>query len=672
MSSKELPVINFGSFRKYPTSAQKQEYADDREVCRDCLSGVCCSTEGPIYLASFDIFRLAAFFDMSAAEFMLTFTQDRFDDEDSDEMRRPWIDDPDSSIVTYLRRRDSRSSSACIFLKYIRDTDGAPRQICSVWPGRPLACREFYFDGCKSRVTGELAGLLATGLEKIRDGEITASTTKRHLDSIDASSDKVTVAQSLAHAFWAELNRAANMDAANLEGGASYEMSDYQDSIDEKLNRLLSSKHLRFEEDYGPKPRDEQLHPYTAGRSFAGSPEYDRIMKIVRSRPSNGLFSPASFEYRAGVRTLIKGANHAGAFKTIPNREARAFLDGLPDSPLFPDHPMREVRRVTARDINASVLKGFNHLIRFASRIVTVGEGIEDEPGRYETELLSMMAGLRTSSSSYISNNPYLEPVRSHIAEAVIRNLEARLAEAASFSEFFAEFKLLFRIKPLVPFLSGEVQNRVRRAGRSIAARLRTKERDINLGVDNPIEGRLAQGKRLDSRKAWTDWNQQALNMRYAAQARLEINLPAFYQRSLNTFEKIPFKQTYAASLREIICRLAESMSCFNTLKPGKHAGASRLILNWRRLSERMEDTGCDETDYEVLADIVFAVYRGLGLSYENDPRFGAIVWRLIDSQLPDGSWKTNPLSSDLPDLQAEYLTLMYRPTWKCIDALRS
>lgn len=40
-------------------------------------------------LTGFDIFRLAAFFYMSPAEFMLTFRQDEVDGEDSDYRREP-------------------------------------------------------------------------------------------------------------------------------------------------------------------------------------------------------------------------------------------------------------------------------------------------------------------------------------------------------------------------------------------------------------------------------------------------------------------------------------------------------------------------------------------------------------------------------------------------------
>ena len=70
---RELPVLSFAPFRKYPTRQEQQQYDDSREVCQNCVSGGCCSSEDPVYLTSFDVFRFAAFFDMSPAEFMLNF-----------------------------------------------------------------------------------------------------------------------------------------------------------------------------------------------------------------------------------------------------------------------------------------------------------------------------------------------------------------------------------------------------------------------------------------------------------------------------------------------------------------------------------------------------------------------------------------------------------------------
>ena len=64
-------------------------------------------------------------------------------------------------------------------------------------------------------------------------------------------------------------------------------------------------------------------------------------------------------------------------------------------------------------------------------------------------------------------------------------------------------------------------------------------------------------------------------------------------------------------------------------------------------------------------------IYRGLGMSYNRDPSFGLIIYRILDTQLADGSWKTNPLTEDAPGCQTDYLRLMYSATWACLDALR-
>ena len=74
MKGRELPVLGL-PFRRYPTRRDHQSYDDERHVCLDCLSGACCESEDAIYLTSFDVFRLAAFFDVTPSEFLLRFTQ---------------------------------------------------------------------------------------------------------------------------------------------------------------------------------------------------------------------------------------------------------------------------------------------------------------------------------------------------------------------------------------------------------------------------------------------------------------------------------------------------------------------------------------------------------------------------------------------------------------------
>lgn len=679
MSGRELPILNFASFRKYPARQTQQSFADEAQVCHGCLSGVCCLTEDPIGLTSFDILRLASFFDMSPAEFMFKFTQDSFDGEDSDERRRSWNDDPKSSIVTWLRRRDNFPTSPCIFLKYIRESDGTPHRICSIHDGRPLSCREFYFQHCKTRGTGELAALLAEGFEKVRDGEITEQMIDaelKRLGQLDLTT--APLAQSMEYHFWVEMKRVLNMEQANIEGANSYNMADYQDPMDEKLNRVLSSKFLRFEEKYGLRPRDEQLMPYTSGLNFAGSPEYERIMTVLRSEPTSGLFRLGDYPHWIGVRTMVPGVQPAGVFQTIPAAEIKQFLDSIPAVRLFPAHDLTEVRTITLPVVYAAILAGYNHLLRFASHIVALAPILEFEPpGTIEANLLSMLAGFNTSLNPYIARNPYFETVKQHTAAVTIELLEESLAETTSPDGVFDLLRKLCNLQPLVPTLQPKLRARVRAISREVEARLQKDKLEIYVQIDNPIAARKAAGRRLGGRGAWSAWNawrEQVLDMRYAAIAGFdEVDLNAFYSEAVKVLETIPLRRSYSTYLCDIVKSLADSMSSFHQLAfqdvPYKDA-ASRLVAYAIRLLNWMQSVD-ENNDWEVIAELGNAVHKGLGLSYNHDRSFGLIVYRLLRSQLPDGSWATNPIPADKPDTQAEYLHRMYRSTWTCLDSLR-
>lgn|GEM_PF-2566144 len=674
---RALPVLNFAPFRKYPTKLAAQEYADDRMVCHNCLSGACCTTEDPIYLTSFDVFRLAAFFDLSPAEFLLKFTQDSFDGEDSDSMRRPWLDDPDSSKVTYLRRRANTPQSACIFLKYVCEPDGTPRRICSVHDARPLSCREFYFHHCKQRVTGELAALLAEGFEQVRDGRVTAEMVDAELARFGAHDYETAPASaSMAYTFWLEMKRVLDMEQANVEGAQGYDMAAYQDPIDEKLNRVLSAKYLRFEEDYGPAPRDEQLMPYTSGRGFAGSPEYERIMAVRESRPASGLFAAANYPFNFGLRTMMPGARPAQVFPAIPDGEIDAFLNGIPPTPLFPRHDLGDVRRVTLRDVYASVLKGCNHLIRFASYLAAMGSVAEEEPpGLVEVELLEVIAGFETSLNPYLADNPYFRPVKQHLAGAAIALLEDTLA-AAKPADIFDLYRRLDAIKSVVPALPRALRARFAALTKAAQGRLQTDRLDLYVRPDNPIEARRAAGKRLNAKRAWAELSRQARAMPYAAAAGFKgVNLPAFYRRSVADLERLAFKQSYGVELTRVVISLARGMSCDNRVAcaetPYKDA-AERLAAYGARLFNWLDgEWGFENLDAGLLGEFSAYVYRGLGSGYEREHNLGRIVRRLLDSQLPDGSWHTDPLPTAAPETQTDYLRLMYRPTGACLDGLR-
>jgi Fe-S-cluster containining protein len=677
MSEAELPIFTSAEFKEFPTRKDLQCYDDYRQVCPDCVSGACCSSEDPIYLTSFDVFRLASVFNMSAAEFMLKFTQDSFGHPESDELRRRLIDDTNSSIVTYLRRRENIPTSPCIFLKYTLDSDGTPRRVCSVHDGRPLSCREFYFVHCRTRVTGELASMLAEGFEMIRDGQITEAMVDAEVARFGQHDpQKTTLSRNMEYYFWVEMKRALNPDQANLEGANSYAMADYQDPIDVKLNRVLSSKHLRFEERYGPRPRDEQLMPYTAGLKWAGSDEYERIMMILRTPPSTGLFASGDYPFYVGLRTHLPGAKYPSAFPVIPDADINDFIRAVPRVLLFPDHDLVEVREITLSDVYVSVLKGYNHLIRFASYIATMGNVLEDgEPGFIESEIFLMTAGFETSLNPFIAQNPYLQPVKHHLSGIVIDSIEKRLASANSPEELLYSFRFLSMVKGTVRTLSAELRARFETAMASVTARLQKEALALFVGFDNPVVTRLEAGKHLNVSRAWGEWYNRVLDMRFAAMAGLaHMDLAPFYRWSVEELEKIPLRKSYVFNLYEMVYSLGCSMSFYNTIACQDTAykdAAERLAAYGVRLFNWMEAREYDTRDCEIIAVLLSAVYKGLGMSYNHDRSFGLILYRLLDRQLPDGSWQTDPLPENAPDTQGEYLFAMYRATWACIDAIR-
>src|SRR5262249_16250489 len=126
--------------------------------------------------------------------------------------------------------------------------------------------------------------------------------------------------------------------------------------------------------------------------------------------------------------------------------------------------------------------------------------------------------------------------------------------------------------------------------------------------------------------------------------------------------------------LYDMACNLATSMSFYDTLSSWRVAykdAAEDLARYSIELFNWMEKAGCVKDDIEIWAGFLSPIYKGLGVSYNRDPSFGLLVHRLLSSQLPDGSWQTDPLAANLPDTQAGYLCSLYRVTWACVDALR-
>jgi Fe-S-cluster containining protein len=679
MSGRALPVLNFAPFRKYPTRLAEQEFDDDRRVCGSCLSGACCSSEDPIYLTSFDVFRLAAFFDLTPAEFLLKFTQERFDGEDSGRERRPWIEDPDSSKVTYLRRRGSTPKSPCVFLKYVRDEDGTPRRICSVHDARPLSCREFYFSDCKTRQTGELAALLAEGYEKVRGGEITEEMADAQLARFGAHDfSSALAAKSMEYAFWFEMKRVLDMERANVEGGRSYRASDYQDPIDEKLDRVLSAKYLRFEEYYGAEPNGEQLVPYTSGLAFAKSAERARIMKLVRTRPAGGLYTAGDYPFLFGMRTMMPGVRHAEVFSAMPDAEIKSILGATPPVTLFPGHEVTEVRAITRRDVYAAVLNGLNHLIRCSGYLAAMGNVLEGSPpGVIELDLLAMISGLETSRDQFVALEPYLEPVRRHVAEAGVGLLELVAASAKKPSEIFDLHRRLCSVEAAVPALPPDLCGRFGDVAEAVGRKLRKDSLQDYVKLRNPVAARLAAGQSLTAGRAWAAWERSVLDVSYAARAGFDgLDITAYYRGAVGELEEVPFKASYAAGLCRVVVSLARSMSQDNRVAcasaPYADAAARLASYGSELLGWLDEKCGIQTLGDELLAGFASYVYGGPGADYSRGRYLGLIIRHLLDSQLPDGSWGTDPPPADaLMMTQEDYLSRLYQTTWACVDGLR-
>ena len=324
--SDSLP-LKFRPDRRYPvTLARTDEVHDEHAVCMHCVSGACCTTEGAIALTAFDVLRLSAFLDLAPGTFLETFTQDRFVDPAGQERYATWIAAEESSIVTFLRRRSPAAASPCMFLKYVRDADGTPRRICSVHAARPLACREYYYDTCKKRSTGETALALTDGYEAVRDGELTLADVESRIAALGPAQPADGLATLWQRAFWHEMRRALRLDEANEEGAYDPDLAARQDPVDAKLDRLLSSRHLRFEEKYGPTPHSEQLHSYQAGRTFRDAPDRVRLLRIVATAPAHGLYPvDADYPYHIGLRGLLPGARLPQRFGAI---ERAAWAQG--------------------------------------------------------------------------------------------------------------------------------------------------------------------------------------------------------------------------------------------------------------------------------------------------------------------------------------------------------
>jgi Fe-S-cluster containining protein len=399
--------LTFRADRRYPvTLAMQDAIADAHDVCSHCVSGACCTTEGAIALTPFDVLRLAAFFDLSPGAFLEAFTQDRFVDPAGQERYTTWIEAPSSSIVTFLRRRSLAAGSPCLFLKYVHDADGTPRRICSVHPARPLACREYYYDTCRKRSTGETALVVTDGYEAVRDGELTLARVDAELAALGAATPDDGFGQRWQRAFWIEMRRALRIDDANADGAADPGLAAMQDPVDAKLDRLLSSPNLRFEEKYGPQPHSEQLHTYNAGRTFRDSDDRHRLLHIVATPPVHGLYPvDGDYDYHIGLRGLMPGAALPQRFGAVAQTKRGA--------------------------VATAIARGWTFLIGLAS-LSERNEGLMELEPRAELECLLLDALLRFTPAQQRRLGVTLPPLaRRWLVRVVALALAAELGDLA-------------------------------------------------------------------------------------------------------------------------------------------------------------------------------------------------------------------------------------------------
>jgi hypothetical protein len=252
--------------------------------------------------------------------------------------------------------------------------------------------------------------------------------------------------------------------------------------------------------------------------------------------------------------------------------------------------------------------------------------------------------------------------------------LEEDLATATTPEETFDCLRVSSVLQTTKETLPPSLVERVETINQLLQAKLRKDRPELYLIRENPVEARRAAGRRLRFAGAWADWCWQIRDIRSAATAGFkQINLQKFYRQSIDDLEKLAFRKSYVAHLCDVVECLAGSMSFNHRIayqempykdEAGRLAAYAASLFDWMSKSdESFAGTG--------VAELLPSVYKHLGVGYNDDRKFGVAVYSLLDGQLADGSWKTNPRAGDEPDSQGEYLELVYRATWAAVDALR-
>ena len=94
-----------------------------------------------------------------------------------------------------------------------------------------------------------------------------------------------------------------------------------------KLAHMLNKRHLRFEEEYGSVPRDEQLQHYQSAPLDAG--ERERLVRIANRRAARRIHDGGDYPYIAGLRFLSPQLMNGSAAKTTASCGELAPVDAI-------------------------------------------------------------------------------------------------------------------------------------------------------------------------------------------------------------------------------------------------------------------------------------------------------------------------------------------------------
>jgi hypothetical protein len=195
------------------------------------------------------------------------------------------------------------------------------------------------------------------------------------------------------------MQRALDVDAANNEGANSFPLATFQDSLDEKLNRMVSRSRLRLEEKYGPEPWGEQLHPYTSGGSFAKSEDRKRLLRIATEKPRGTLYESADYPDYVASRFTVEGMQWPRRFRTLTIRQRERIAANVGDG--------------EAGIICRAALNAADALTKLCGYIALQGKLLELEPeGTMEREVLFVLSLLERAHHPCWELHPGMKEVK--------------------------------------------------------------------------------------------------------------------------------------------------------------------------------------------------------------------------------------------------------------------